>query len=236
VAAPRHEGLFAEEPVDLPPNFNEVDADQPAYYQGLDDADAGHMRAIARDKWEAGLAVDEAVEALSQTLESRGVAERTVLLFVSDNSFSLGSHRHFGKNCLYEECARVPMLVRYPGGETGATDSPVSNVDLAATLADLGGTEAGLPADGRSLTPFLSGKRPWPASRDLLLEVHRDKRGVPNGWAIVTHRWKYAEHNTGERELYRLETDPYEMDNLADEPQFEDEQAELAARLAELRD
>jgi arylsulfatase A-like enzyme len=235
LAAPRHAGLFETEPVELPPNFNQVAADQPAYFRSLPEADADEIRDFARRQWETTLAVDEAVQDFSRVLARRGIDGRTFIFFLSDNGLSAGSHRLIEKNCLYEECVRVPMLIRAPGRPGGVTSSPVSEVDLAPTFADLASVRLRSREDGDPLTPYLLGDAPWPVSSDLLIETHDDANGVPEGFGVVSAAWKYMAHKTGERELYHLSQDPFELDNLADDPAYDQVESEMAARLRGLR-
>lgn len=232
--APRHAGTFADDPVELAPNFNVVAPDQPAHYRSLPPVSEDDTVAAIRRSRDAALAVDDAVHGLKRVLSRRGVLDRTVIVYLSDNSLAFGSHRHLNKNCLYEACARVPLMMRYPGAAGGQVSAPVSNVDLAPTIAELARARPNLRPDGRSVAPYLQGSEPWPDDHEVLLEVHKSQQGVPDGYAIVGERWKYARHETGEVELYDLEADPYELDNLADEPDYDQLEAQLAERLDDM--
>lgn len=233
--APRHQGEFAGEPVPQPPNFNTVAPDQPRFYRRLSAVNFEGIKSNKRRAWRATLAVDDATRRLVHAVEERGALDRTVFVYLSDNGFSYGSHKYRPKNCLYQECAHVPMAFRMPDGAGGSIETPISNVDVAPTLAKLAGAGKMRPVDGESLAKQLLGDQPWPADRDLLLEVHASKQAVPEGYAIVTKDWKYTKLETGERELYHLQADPYELDNLHDEPAYAAIEADLRQRLRELR-
>lgn len=232
--APGDRGTFASEPVAKPPNYGVVAPDQPAYYRERGSGSFAEVRAARREAWEATLAVDRATRDLYRALDERGLLDRTVFVYMSDNGFSFGSHRFRTKNCLYEECARVPMVIRMPGGSARTVRAPISNVDLAPTIAALAGAEPPQDVDGQDLSAQLLSEAPWPRDRDLLLEVHSSKQGVPEGYAIVNSRWKYVENETGETELYDLRADPYELENLAGEPSRAEVESTLAERLAVL--
>ncbi len=181
------------------------------------------------------LSIDDQIQRIVDTLQSSGQLERTVIVVVSDNGYSWGSHRFFKKPCVYEECGHIPLLIRYPGAANRTVESIVGHVDLLPTLASIAGVTPGRPPAGRSLMPFLAGDvaPPWP--QEQLLEAHT---AGPKGsfYGLRTDRWKYAEYATGERELYDLAVDPYEMQNLAKRPEFAEVMATLSLRVAALKD
>ncbi len=234
IPAPRDEVAFAEEPVEKPPNYGVAAPDQPEFIRERGVVPFGRVVDAQRRAWASTLAVDRTLRELFAAVEERGAVDRTVFLFISDNGFAFGAHRLSAKNCLYQECAHVPMLARVPGGKDEEVETPFSNVDLAPTIAGLAGVEGTDDPDGDDLSAELLGDADWPTDRDLLLEVHENKQGVPDGYAIVNSRWKYIELDTGELELYDLRVDPYELENLAGEPAQAEVEADLAARLDEL--
>lgn len=235
IPAPGDADAFADEPVPKPANFNVAAAGGPAYYRNLPSISFDRVVELRRRAWASTLAVDDAVRRLVATVAQRGVLDRTLFVYLSDNGFSFGSHRYMTKNCLYEECAHVPLGFLLPGGGGGSIETPISNVDLAPTLAHIGGAEPPAHADGTDLAPELLGDQPWPENRNLLLEVHQSKQGVPDGYAVVGKRWKYARHETGKRELYDLEADPYELRNLSGETAYGQVEQGLRSRLRALR-
>lgn len=170
----------------------------------------------------------------------------TLVVFASDNGYLYGEHRMTGKQVPYEESARVPFVIRYPALVSAplVSDALVSNADIAPTIMDL----ADIPwdADGRSLVPLLKGEVKS-VRDDLLLEwcEASDKAGrcssatgsgrPPPFWGIETDRYVYVEYGTGERELYDLQADPFELVNLAGERARAALADQLSARLALLR-
>jgi hypothetical protein len=141
------------------------------------------------------------------------------------------------------------LIVRWPGhwGDTPETRSElVSNIDLAPTFCEMGGCVMGPYAhdkprpDGLSLVPLLNGDVES-LGRDAVLEESYGPHG--NSWAGLRTsstfdpalRWHYVEYGNGFRELYELASDPWELENVVDEPPLERLVAQLQARLAELR-
>jgi arylsulfatase A-like enzyme len=180
-------------------------------------------------------AVDRGVERIVEALRQDGQLHRTLLVFTSDNGYFHGEHRiPFGKTLPYEPSIRVPLVIRGPGVRRGVrvTDL-VSNQDLAPTILDATGVEPGLPEDGLSLLP-VTGDGALPA-RDLLLEGRYPFGPRVRYAGIRTDRWLYAEYTNGDVELYDLEADPDETTNLSGDPTYDDVKADLANRLAALR-
>ncbi|HWO71570.1 MAG TPA: sulfatase [Actinomycetota bacterium] len=230
--APRHEGTFLAADFPDPPSFDLADVgDGPGWVRALPRLpDPGGLRAVRRDAAEALLAVDEAVRAIVEALRARGDLERTAIFVLTDNGAAFGEHRWVGKGCPYDECARIPFLVRLPGARPGARPDLASVVDVAPTVAELAGVP--LPgADGRSLLPALEG-RPAPPRPGVLLEWAGDPT-IPAWWAVRTPSSLYVEYATGERERYDLRRDPWALRNLAGRDPAADRS--LAALLRSLR-
>jgi N-acetylglucosamine-6-sulfatase len=237
--APRHVGLFAALPPFRPPSWDESDvSDKPARIRQLP-ALAGtnmetYLDGLRITQLESLLAVDEAVAALTDLLDRTGQASNTVVVFTSDNGFQLGEHRLTAKEVPYEESIRVPLVVRYPPAIPAARSDPrfVMNVDLAPTLAALAGVVPPTPVDGRSLVPILGGAAaPW--RDDVLLEEWK-LGAIPDWVGVRNERWKYVQYLTGERELYDELNDPFELENVAGNPEHAATIATLAGRIAEL--
>jgi hypothetical protein len=161
------------------------------------------------------LGVDDAVGTIIQALRNSGRLSSSLIVFASDNGIELGEHRWIGKRVPYEESIHVPLVVRYdPITDNAAIDSHlVLNVDLAPTFARLGGVRAP-GAEGESLVPLLLGSgQAW---RSNFLIEHEDFNTprVPAYCGVRTESWAYVEYATEEEELYNLQQDPYEVNNL----------------------
>ena len=238
VSAERHQGAYADLVVPTTPSVGEPDvSDKPAWVQGLPPVDAeglAEFRASRRSSYETLLALDEAVRSIVEQLRSSGDLDETLIVYVSDNGFAFGEHRWNRKSCAYEACLRVPFLIRMPETQHRVDPSIVSAVDLAPTIAEIAGVEPTVAFDGVSLVPLLRSQDHTALQRALFAEWVGDDR-VPGWWAVRTSRFAYMELATGERELYALRRDPYELVNVADDPAFADDVQRLAARLAAYR-
>jgi arylsulfatase A-like enzyme len=173
------------------------------------------------------------VQRIVATLKARGDLDNTLLIFLSDNGFSFGSHRYIHKFCFYEECSHVPFLVRHPGLSTNRTDTRfISNVGVAATISEFAGVTPGRPQDGRSLLPLVTNTATsWP--NELLLE--RLTGSTTKFYGIRVPGWTYAEYANGDKELYDLSHDPYQLVNVANAAAHAAQQQYLAQRLQALK-
>jgi arylsulfatase A-like enzyme len=239
--APRHEGRFPRAKLPHKESFNEEDVlDKPAYIQArgrFTKKRRDEIVRIYRARLVSLLAVDELVERLVNVLQETGQLDNTVVLFTSDNGFFLGEHRlPLGKYYPYEEAFRVPLMIRGGGFPKGVTAQQLAgNIDLAPTILDLAGAEAGRDVDGRPLLPLALDPK-LETDRALLIEgfSHGRRAGLPFE-GVRTGRWLYVEYETGEQELYDLQTDPEQLENRATDPTLGGRRAALAARLAKLR-
>jgi iduronate 2-sulfatase len=168
--------------------------------------------------------MDAQVGKLLDALDRLKLAERTVVVFTSDHGYHLGEHGLWQKQTLFEEAARVPLIVAAPGMKAQGTTSPrlVEHVDLYPTLADL--CALPVPADlpGRSFRALLDD--PTQAGKEAALTQLRRGGGMAadgyKGYSIRTERYRYTEWDGGRRgtQLYDHQTDPHELHNLADDP------------------
>jgi arylsulfatase A-like enzyme len=231
-------------PVPRPPSFDEPNvSDKPSWVRALPRFGAqfaDKLRREHRAAYEALGAVDDAAVTILDALRERRALDDTIVVFLTDNGFSFGEHRWVTKSCPYDECIRTPFFVRYPGADARTDPHPVSNVDLAPTIAALAGARLAPPVDGRSIVPLLLGRDPagW---RPGVLSEFQGGRDIPGWWAMRTPRWAYVEYVTGERELYDLAgsigpPDPYELHSVAGQAAFADVEERLAAHLRAARE
>ncbi len=233
VPAPRHRNRFSAEPMPRTAAFNEADvSDKPLAVRRrplFGPARINGITEMYRQRLESILAVDEGVAAIVRALQDSGELSRTLFVYTSDNGFFHGEHRiPNGKVQHYEPSARVPLVMRGPGVPRGVRiTQPSINVDLAPTLVDAANAKVGRATDGVSLLALLADRTRF-VGRDVLLET-------PTYAAIHTPRFVYVEHNTGERELYDLRTDPDELASLHDNAAYAQIRSDLARRLLTLR-
>ena len=224
-----------------PPNFMEEDvSDKPQYLQDLNPISVEKIDISYKQILRSLLSVDDGVASVLNALDKTGLSEKTIIFFITDNGLTVGDHR-FGltKNCAYEACARIPFIVYSPSIFPARTDDHiVANIDLAPTFVELSGAVIPDNVNGISLVPLLKDSNAeW---RDAILIEHwptEDGVGskIPEFYAVRTAAWKYVEYSTGEKELYDLKNDPYELENIADLPEHAEIQKELKLQLDKLK-
>jgi N-acetylglucosamine-6-sulfatase len=236
--APRHVGAFANLAVPHSPSFNEADiSDKSAWWQTLPFKDPTQMDAAVRHQYETDLGIDDAVRGIFDTLADTGHLDNTVVIYTSDNGVAFGEHRWAQKQCPYDECVHTPLLIRYPGLAGGERGDFASNVDFAPSLADFAGVRPASPVDGYSLRSRLFGTGGNWRSYVLLhgrrdVDYQGDQPVPPTWWALRSKRFKYIEwKDTGERELYDLVADPFELQNVAGRDAYHDKVDELHTQL-----
>lgn len=225
------------------PSFNEVDvSDKPAWVRNIAPFTTTKAKAITaaqRVRLRKLLAVDDMVETIVNKLDATGQRGNTVIVFTSDNGYMLGEHRvNQGKEVEFEESLRVPLLVSGPGVPVGDNPSPVLNIDHASSIAQLAGVSPGRTQDGASWVPKLTSPT---TVRRAVMHAGPPKQGTnadgpahPEYTGVRAGRFVYFELATGEKELYNLQTDPYQLVNLAGQPRHAAVQAQLAAVLQPL--
>jgi arylsulfatase A-like enzyme len=176
------------------------------------------------------LATDRALGRLFAILRKRGIYDQSLVVVLSDHGEEFLDHGDFGHGPrVYQELARVPLLLRLPGGAHGGTvvRQPVGLVDVAPTLLDLVGLEPPEGLAGRSLRGLIEGTDDggWLLERPIYVDVPDVTKGVAG---LRRGRWKLVRHPAGD-ELYDLEEDPGETTDLAGS--FPDRVRELGTQL-----
>jgi len=232
--APRDADALASEPLPMPPNFNEPDvSDKPDDIKSLPLLTGPDIQDVARKyrcALESLLSVDRGVGRVLDALKARGELGNTYVIYTSDIGYFNGAHRiRYGKIKPYEESIRVPLVIRGPGLPRGRNARDLAiNADLAPTITELSGARPRLRMDGRSLLP---------AARRPSLERGRELSVESTSFhAIRTERFIYVRYRTGERELYDLARDPYELQNAVDDPAYRTVRSKLSHELGKLAD
>ena len=181
--APRDRDAFAGTRVKLPANFNRVAAKAPRWWKQRPRLDRGEERRATLGQWRSLQAVDDAIGRFVETLRAQDELDNTVIVFLSDNGYSLGSHRNPWKDCAYEECVHLPLWIRWPGHTDAGQriGALAGSMDIAPTIAELAGATPTMPLDGTSLVPLLTGERTSLDRPILLRHVHYPKV-APTFW------------------------------------------------------
>lgn len=233
---PRYAGEEAYVPPRRP-NFNEADvSDKPLWVRRMAPLSASAVAAWDRERLNSQrelMAIDDGVLAIVERLETLGRLDNTVIVYLADQGFSWGAHRWIHKNCAYDECSNYPLFIRYPGAGNRTEPRLVSNADLAPTLLELAGaTATGRVMDGRSFAALLrDAGAAW--GEGVLLERHGGTT-ADRFYAIRAPGWMYAEYRNGDRELYDLGADPFQLVNVVNRPEYAGVRATLAGQLAAL--
>jgi iduronate 2-sulfatase len=170
-----------------------------------------------------------------EALDRLQLAENTIIVFTSDHGYHTGQHGLWQKMSLFEESARVPLIVVAPGvtKPQSVVPTPVSHVDLFPTLVELANIPSPKNLQGQSLVPIL--KNPDEKGRGwAVTQVTRGGRDDKFfGYSLRTIRWRYTEWDEGKRgrELYDHDSDPRELTNLIDAPQHAELVDELSRQL-----
>ncbi|MEX2565497.1 MAG: sulfatase [Cyclobacteriaceae bacterium] len=174
--------------------------------------------------------MDTQVGKVLQTLREEGLEDNTIVIFTSDHGFFLGEHRFWMKVGLMEESVRIPMIIKVPGKSPGVCHSFAELLDLYPTVAELAGLEYSEHIQGKSLIKTLDD--PEHVVRDMAFSV--SARGGKLSYLIRTDKWAYIQYDEdagGGMELYDMEYDPKQFNNLAGHPQFQNIVSAMQERL-----
>jgi arylsulfatase A-like enzyme len=240
--APRDLAKFANATAPRPPSFNLANlAGKPEWLRKvplMSPALIAQVDALYRRRIRSLQAVDRDVAALYAELRADGQLDNTYFVFTSDNGFHLGEYRlPAGKRTPYDDDIHVPFYVRGPGIAPGShSDAIGGNVDLPETFGAIAGAKLPSIEEGRSLLDVFHGNgasdtrhayllEHWPepqANQDNDVNPQTDgalataePSDIPEYFGVRTAHILYVEYVTGERELYDVATDPYELHNLA---------------------
>lgn len=204
--------------------------------------DPRSLEELAKDHYAGVVTNDEAIGKVFRVLEDRRKLDDTVILLSSDHGFFLGEWRMYDKRFMHEPSIRVPMIVRYPKHiRAGSSAGEMAlNLDLAPTILELAGVPVPQAMQGRSLLPILEGKKPSGWRKDWLYEYYEypvDEM-VPPQRGVRTDRYKLIVYYTmqpTEYEMYDLQVDPEEKNNLWGQPAYGDLSQQMLHRVTELR-
>ena len=188
-----------------------------------------------RDYLATAMSVDESIGRVMEYLEEIGELDNTVIVYTSDQGFFLGEHGWFDKRFMYEECLRMPFVIRYPKMiKAGSTSKAICmNVDFGPTFLDLAGIEVPSEMQGRSFRKVLEKKGRIPAGWREAAYYHYyeypAEHSVKRHYGIRTSDCKLIHfyNDIDQWEMYDMKADPQEMRNVYDDPAYADKRAKM---------
>lgn len=191
------------------------------------------------DYMNTAAALDRNINEVLTYLDKNNLAKNTIVIYMSDQGFYLGEHGWFDKRFMYEESFRTPFVMRYPGViKPGTVNNDfVMNIDVAPTLLQAAGVKVPSAVQGESILPLFNAKTSKP--RKAIYYHYYEDRGEHNvspQFGIKTVRYKlirYYDQVDG-WELFDLQKDPKEMENIYDKAENKNLIVELKKQLKEL--
>lgn len=237
VAPRKYFDLYPSDRISLPKLTDQDQRREPAAaYASLLPEEAALSDALRRQAiqgYRASISfMDAQVGRVVDALDRLGLTENTVIVFTSDHGYHAYEHGLWQKMSLFENSARVPLIVVAPGARKGTTAVTMSEmVDIYPTIADLCGLSPPAYVDGVSLRPALT-------DPEALVKTHaytQLRRNGKDSYSVRTAQWRYTQWEGGAsgEQLYDMVADPGETRNLANEPRHASVVAELRRRLAE---
>jgi len=255
------DSLYSPDEVILPGSFDDVASDDDPLshrlkWEGIKrqygNTEEEFRELIAR-YWGLVTQVDMSVGAILDKLESLGLAENTIVIYTSDHGDMMGAHRMVTKGVMYEESVRIPFLLKDPRMNLSQRiiRERVSQVDIVPTLLDLMGHEIPDYLEGKSLVPSMNADefpaedifiewnsdmdyrvRDW-ADRDITMADSLQWAGNPSIRTVISREgWKLSLSNRDKSQLFDLNKDPLEINNLFYQEEYEHIIKELAEKIA----
>lgn len=199
-------------------------------------------RAYMEDYLAVLLAVDESVGKLSDYIDTEKLAEDTLVIYCSDQSFFLGEHGFYDKRWVFEESSQMPLIMRWKNKITPGVTSRalVQNIDYAPTFADISGSDASeMGFQGQSLAPlFKTGKADnWRKSLYYAYYEWPAEHNVARHDAVITERYTLAYLPfTKEWMMFDKVKDPRQMKNVYADPSYADTRKKLTEEYKNLRE
>ena len=184
--------------------------------------------------------VDDNVGRVLKYLKENNLEENTIIVVTSDQGFYLGDHGFFDKRFIYEESLRMPFMVKYPGKiKAGSVNEDIiTNIDFAPTLLELAGISTTQKMQGTSFVPVLEGNTPkdWQDAMYYHYYEFPFWHHVQPHYGIRTQKYTLAHfyYNIDVWELYDLEKDPGQVNNIYNDPNYAEVTTELKLKLKNL--
>ncbi|MGN6542550.1 MAG: sulfatase family protein [Ginsengibacter sp.] len=196
-----------------------------ANLQGKDLAIWKYQRYI-KDYLRTIQSVDDNVGRLMDYLKEKGLDKNTIVIYTSDQGFYLGEHGWFDKRFMYEQSFRTPLIVKWPNVIKGGSvnNDMVMNLDLAETLLDAAHVKIPSDMQGKSMLPIWKGKTPDDWRRYVYYHYYESggEHNVAKHIGVRSDRYKLIYYyENGDWELYDLQKDPNELNNIYNKPDYQ---------------
>jgi len=213
--------------IELCPNVHDDLAARPGIYRKVartwEDMDLRHKREAAACYYGSITEIDEQFGCLIDFLDETGQRDKTIVVLTADHGELLGAHGLYSKNySAFEEIYNIPLIISGPGIAQGAvTDARVGLHDLCPTLLELVGAEPLCAPDSRSFATVLCDPERESGNFQTGFAEYHGTRYRLTQRIVWDGSWKFVLNGFDYDELYNLDEDPYEMNNLAQEPQYQ---------------
>ena len=236
--------MYRPEDIPLPPNFRETIETNYPLMRHRDEQlaayprDSDEIRRNIAEYYGMISHLDHEIGRLLDALHESGEEDNTIIVFTGDNGLALGQHGWMGKEDCYEHSIRVPLIFAGPGiPKNRRLDAYVYLLDIYPTLCELLGVPVPGSVDGKSFARLLTGQQKEDQHRtDLYLAFEIWIRGVKN------QRYKLIEYVNDDGPgqhftfLYDLREDPWEINNLAEKPEYRETLQSMRERMFAYRD
>jgi arylsulfatase A-like enzyme len=180
----------------------------------------GYYAAVSYIDAQIGLVLDE--------LEKTGLAENTIVILWGDHGYNLGDHKLWSKHVMFETALRSPLIIKVPGKTKGENTAVITEfIDVYPSLCELVGLEVPNTVEGKSFVPIINGKK---SDKNWAVSKFKDAVTLIKGDLFYTE-WTDDVGVAYERMLFDHKTDPLELDNLAEKPQYKEIVAQLSLEL-----
>ncbi len=231
VAAEKYLALYERDKIPLPKNYLPLHPFNNGEQFVRDELLASlprtedEVRKHLHDYYAVITAMDEHIGRLLTALKELGMYENTIFVYSADHGLAIGSHGLFGKQNLYDDGMKPPLIFSGPGIPKGETPALTYLYDIFPTVCDLVGAKVPEGLDGKSLKPVIEGKSP--GVRDSLFLSYRDVQR-----AVRDSRWKLIRYpQVNVTQLFDLQSDPHEITSLADRPEHAERIKSLTAEM-----
>jgi arylsulfatase A-like enzyme len=233
---PPQPDLSAPEYFDCQPEFMKESSNRERYFWRWDTPEKYKTNMRAYYRMLTGM--DRIVGRVLKQLEAKGLADDTIVIYSADNGYYMGNRGFAGKWTHFEESLRVPLIIydpRMPKNKRNRVVDPMAlNLDITSTILDVCGIKEPSKYQGRSLVPILNGNTPQNWREDVYNEHHHGKGTIPKWYGVRGQRYTYANYYEKNTELlYDLKTDPTQLKDLAQDPEYEPILEKMRKRSAE---